>query len=86
MHLPTIEESLRAVVEHLRSGAFTRREIANEAQRCADAVGRDSNATAGAKTQLRILADMLDDGAMPIDEARAKYIAGEIRKCLEWIK
>jgi malate synthase len=79
-------ESLRAVVIALRAGAFSRHDIANEVEAAMNSMQRASNTTSGAKNQLRILADMLDDKLVTINQGRADYIASEIRKYLEWIE
>lgn len=83
--MPTISESLQCVVIALRDGAFNGPGLAEEVERSMYAAQRLSISNGRAKHQLSILADMLDDQLVPIDQGRADHIASEIRKYLEWI-
>jgi len=85
MTKPTVSDSLHAVVIALRDGAFNGQDLANEVEQSMYAVQRNDISIRRAKGQISILADMLDDGLTPIDEGRAKYIAAQIRKYLEWM-
>jgi histone H3/H4 len=81
-----LERQLREIVVGVRFYKTAATDVATHLEKVADEIGKRTVANAGAKHQLRILADMLDDGLVEVSTERNEFVAREIRKFVEWIK
>lgn len=84
-NLHSIDEMLRELIESAFAGSFTRDDAILDLQAIRDALLKILIPAGRARTQLRILSDMLAETREPVSPESAKWFASEIRKYVEWL-